>query len=242
VIAPLSIAYWEALRRLAEPFELMKFTLIYDGPLPAGDGKRAFYAAQIRNKLHVQMRDLWDNHIIFRQLARTARTITNPGAGYYVGSEPIWTPAKLSDYDGPIPPLMQGQVNFCEPIVVAGAGLFLPIVRHSLYLACAIDILFLRHEEPMHLFKLGGDIDNRIKCFFDALTIPSADQAKAGEAPYAEPLCCLLEDDILISDFSIRTGRLLGNDEKARYDVRIQADITIKVLRVMDQNLCLVGG
>jgi hypothetical protein len=59
--------------------------------------------------------------------------------------------------------------------------------------------------------------------------------------PEADPLCCLLEDDKLISDFSIRTGRLLGKNQKQPHDVRIQADVTIKVLRVMDQNLCLVG-
>jgi hypothetical protein len=33
VIAPQSLSYWEALRYWAEPFELMKFTLIYDGDL-----------------------------------------------------------------------------------------------------------------------------------------------------------------------------------------------------------------
>jgi hypothetical protein len=54
------MAYWETLRQFAGSLEVMKFTLIYDGPLPAGDRKRAVYAAQIRNKLHPQMRDLWD--------------------------------------------------------------------------------------------------------------------------------------------------------------------------------------
>ena len=37
---PPSLGYWEMVRQLAEPFELMKFTLIYDGPLPAGKNKR----------------------------------------------------------------------------------------------------------------------------------------------------------------------------------------------------------
>jgi len=36
---PLPLSYWEALRRLAESFELMKFTLIYDGDLPASANK-----------------------------------------------------------------------------------------------------------------------------------------------------------------------------------------------------------
>jgi hypothetical protein len=220
----------------------MKFTLIYDGPLPAGKSKRGLYAAQIRNKLHPQMRDLWDNHVIFRQLARSARTSPNPFAGYYAGKETIWSSARLPEWNDPIPQVQEGQTDFCALIDVPNVGHFLPIVRHSLYLACAIDILFLRHEEPMSLFEEGGDLDNRIKCFFDALAIPNVEQAKAGDAPRAKPLCCLLEDDRLISDFSIRTGRLLGKDQPHKHDVRILAEITVKVLRAFHANECLIGG
>jgi hypothetical protein len=241
---PLSMDYWEALRQLAEPFELMKFTLIYDGPLPAGRNKRAIYAAQIRNKLHPQMRDLWDHHVVFRQLARTARTIPNPGAGYYVGREPIWSPSELPEWNDPVPPLREGQTDFCAVIDIPSIGNFLPIVRKSLYLACAIDILFLRQEGPLGVFEedSSGDLDNRLKCFFDGLTIPNKEQAEAGEDPCADPLCCLLENDKFVSDFSVKTGRLLGMDEPHKYDVRIQAEVTIKVLRTFHANECLLGG
>jgi hypothetical protein len=103
--------------------------------------------------------------------------------------------------------------------------------------------LFLRHEEPLHLFEAGGDLDNRIKCFFDGLRMPkTSEEQHSSELPVADPLCVLLEDDRLISDFSIRTGRLLGRSEKRRHAVRIKADIAIKVLRVREENLCLVGG
>jgi hypothetical protein len=40
----------------------------------------------------------------------------------------------------------------------------------------------------------------------------------------------------------VRSGVLLGKSEKNKYDVRIQADITVKVLRVFEGNMCLVGG
>jgi hypothetical protein len=215
----------------------MKFTLIYDGPLPAGQSRRAAYAANIRNTLHPQMRDLWDTHVIMRQLAHEARVYKERMGDLALD---IRGPT-LPDYTGPPPPLKEHELDLCAPIAVPEVGSFLPVVRHSLYLACAIDILFLRYEEPYRLFEQGGDIDNRLKCFFDALSMPSREQAQAGVGPDADPLCCLLEDDRLISDFSIRTGRLLGKCEKNAHDVRIQADITIKVLRVMDQNLCLVS-
>ena len=32
--SPLPLSYWEALRQLAEQFQLMKFTLVYDDDLP----------------------------------------------------------------------------------------------------------------------------------------------------------------------------------------------------------------
>jgi hypothetical protein len=235
---PLPLAYWEALRRLVEPFELMKFTLIFDGQLPAGQSRRASYAAEIRNKLHPQMRDLWDTHIIMRQLAHEGRVNKQRMGDLALKmSGPT-----LPDYAGPAPPLKEHEMDLCDPITVPGFGACLPIVRNSFYLACAVDILFLRYEEPFRLFEQGGDIDNRLKCFFDALTIPKPEQAERGVGPCADPLCCLLENDHLISDFSIHTGRLLGKCDKGASDVRIQADITIKVLRVMDQNQCLIGG
>jgi hypothetical protein len=216
----------------------MKFTLIYDGPLPAGPKKRALYAGMIRNQLHAQMRDLWDNHVLMRELKHEARVNNHAMVDIAVDSRP---PA-LPDYADPPPPLKSDQIDLCAPIDVPGVGPFLPIIRESLHLACAIDILFLRHEEPAHLFDQSGDIDNRLKCFFDGLTIPNEGQAKAGPDPCAEPLCCLLQNDKFISDFSIRSGRLLGKTGKSQHDVRIQADVTIKVLRVFRANQGLIGG
>ena len=230
---------WEAIRPWSEPLEPMEFTLIYDGSLPPGKSKRPIYAAHIRNTLHAQMRDLWDNHVIMRQLTHEARVFNRKLVDLsFSGSGPT-----LPDYDGPPPPLKANQIDLCAPITRPDiSGSFLPVVRRSLYLACAIDILFLRHEEPGSLFEQSGDIDNRLKCFFDGLTMPNIDQARAGADACADPLCCLLEDDKLISDFSVRTGRLLGKSQKNQFDVRIQADVTVKVLRLFDANQVLIGG
>ena len=238
------LSYWEALRRLAEPFELMKFTLIYDGDLPsAGNKCKPIPASRIRNELHHQLADLWDSHVVFRQLARTARTIPNPGAGYWVSAiKPIWSPTVLPDYNDPIPPLRPDQTDFCAPIQVPKVGSVIPIVRKSLYLACAIDVLFLRHEEPFNLMLEGGDLDGRIKTLFDALKMPDPKNEYIGDDPTADPLYVVLEDDALISDISVKSGRLLGNRTKDKHRVRLTIDVTIKVLRVFDQNQCLIGG
>jgi hypothetical protein len=241
---PLPLSYWEALRQLAEPFELMKFTLIYDDDLPASaNSPKPEAGSYIRNIFHHQLADLWDSHVIFRQLARTARTIPNPGSGYLISLQyPIWSPAVLPDYNEPAAPLIPGQFDFCAAIPVPNVGNFIPIVRNSLYLACAVDILFLRHEEPYKLMRQGGDLDGRLKTLFDGLKMPDPKCEYRGLDPTADPLYVVLEDDALISDISIKSGRLLGNRTKDRHRVRLTIDITIKVLRVFEQNQCLVGG
>jgi hypothetical protein len=241
--APLSIEYWQDLRYLAEPFELMKFTLIYDGDLPSGGNKpKPEYAALIRNTLHPQLADLWNRDIILRTLARTARTIPNPGAGYFASSKPIWSPVRLPEFDGPIPPLLPDQVDFCAPISVPELGNFVPLVRESLYLACDLDITFLRHDHDLKVLKKGGDLDNRIKTLFDGLKMPSDVGQQGGIEPTANPLYTLLEDDARIHSFTLRTGTLLGESLQNEKRVRINVGVTIKVLRVFSQNQCLIGG
>src|SRR5260370_30027475 len=129
-----------AARRMAEPDELVKFTLIYDGDLPsAGNKSQPIPASNIRNVFHDQLADLWDSHVLFRQLARTARTIPLPGS-FHTSGDLIYPPAELPKYDDPIPPLLPGQTDYCAPIAVPKVGGFVPIVRHSLYLACAVDV------------------------------------------------------------------------------------------------------
>lgn len=215
----------------------LKFTLIYDGPLPAGPKTRAEYAVKVRNYLHPQLQDLSENHVLLRHLTHEARVNKHPFADLTTTSRP----PTLSEYRDPPPPLKNDQIDLTTPISVDGYR-FKPIVRRTLHLACAIDILFLRHEEPGKLFEQCGDLDNRLKCFFDGLKIPNKEQLEAGEDPHGDPPCCLLEDDVLISDYSVRSGRLLGKTEKDKMDVRIQADITIKVLRVFSANQGLIGG
>lgn len=222
----------------------MKFTLIYDGDLPsAGNKTQPGPASEIRNTFHDQLADLWDGHVVFRQLARTARTHRFYGS-FVGGGPPIYSPAELPRYDDPFPPLEPGQTDLCAPIPVPAAGAsFVPIVRNSLYLGCAVDILFLRHEEPWSLMQQGGDLDGRLKTLFDALKMPDPNQpVYKGSKPVEDPLYVVLEDDALITDFSVKSGRLLGRGVKKRHEVRLTIDITIKVLRVSEQNQCLIGG
>lgn len=217
--------YWEAVRQLAEPFELMKFTLIYDGDLPSsGNNGKPIPASRIRNELHHQLADLWDTSIVLRELARSGY---RPSQGPYMSTEryPLPEKADIEAY-APLPPDF---VRHCAPIPHPGAKVsFLPLVRKSLYLACAVDVLFLRHEEPFQLMRQGGDIDGRMKTLFDALKMPNPADPYVGDVPTADPLYVVLEDDALISDISVKSGRLLGDRTKNKHAVRLTIDVTIK--------------
>ena len=88
-------------------------------------------------------------------------------------------------------------------------------------LSCALDIIFLRPEDPGSLVLQGGDLDGRMKTLFDALRIPSKQEEDAsGITPADNPLQVLLESDTLISDLSIKTRRLLGVCRPTKHPAR----------------------
>jgi len=90
---------------------------------------------------------------------------------------------------------------------------YLPLVTEQGGLACSLEILFLRRDQPGGLVRTGGDIDNRIKTLLDALQVPNlGDQVPKEWIPSEEenPLYCLMEDDRLINSLTVTTDRLLA--------------------------------
>lgn len=87
---------------------------------------------------------------------------------------------------------------------------FVPMVNNQWGLGCALDILFLRRDQPGGLVKHGGDIDNRIKVLFDGLRMPQeCSELPEPPQPDEDPFFCLLQDDSLITEVSITTDTLL---------------------------------
>jgi hypothetical protein len=118
------------------------------------------------------------------------------------------------------------------PRIVDGVT-FIPIVYEALCLVANLDILFLRPEDPGRAITQGGDLDNRIKTLFDGLRVP-----KPGELPCSarsqNPMWCLLEDDALVTELSVRTDRLLnanGSD-----DVLLIITVTVGASRHIFKN------
>ncbi|MGI8743784.1 MAG: hypothetical protein ACR2NN_14655 [Bryobacteraceae bacterium] len=82
------------------------------------------------------------------------------------------------------------------------------LIRKLNGLACSLDVLLLRRDNPGGLLKSGGDIDNRLKVLLDGLRMPASLAELGGFEPDSdeEPFFCLLEDDVLINDLSVTTG------------------------------------
>ena len=93
---------------------------------------------------------------------------------------------------------------------------FVPLVAAEMNVIAEISIVLLRPEAPGGLLTQGGDIDNRLKTLFDALSMPQ--QANSlprdagpteGELPF---FYCLLENDNLVTAVAVRTEQLLEPD------------------------------
>jgi hypothetical protein len=101
---------------------------------------------------------------------------------------------------------------------------YLPIVCNKFSTISELDILFLRPQKPGNVF---GDIDNRIKTLIDSLRIPNNNELPNNDSPtYNEdPFFCLLEDDSLVSHFSVTTDHLLDPED----DSEVLVIITVTV-------------
>ena len=104
-----------------------------------------------------------------------------------------------------------------------------------------LDILILRPGGPGDVVKDGGDIDNRLKTLFDALTIPDENQARA--LPRPEDMTsvqhCVFEDDRLITGFRVSTDRLLNY--KSEKEVLLIVHVDVSGTDALLANLDLIG-
>lgn len=215
----------------------MQFHLVYSGPLPAGGNKsKPDQVRVIRDKLHPQLEYLWQTHTALKRLRSTAVVVKVEGSGKYLaGPESPFDP----EFDASMP-VPKGHVDLCEPLSQNG-HVHIPLVRKSLDLNCSLDIPFLRQEDPGNLVLQGGDIDNRIKTLFDALTMPKPDNEtkypQRGGVTYS-----LLESDSLISGVNVSTDRLLFPTSEKPDEVHLTIQITVRVLKLGSWNVCLMGA
>jgi hypothetical protein len=207
----------------------MRFRLTYDGPLKAaGSSTRAAEKWIIRRALHPQLAELWDVDPVLNGHA-LAYTLELPKNISEVFKKRDTRPNPVKQREMLRTPIKIGEHN-C-----------IPLIRNSLSLTCGLDILFLRKEGPGSLISMGGDLDNRIKTLFDGLRMPTPDEGRA-EKSDCDPLFCLLEDDALITDLTIRTDRLLSRPDAPKSEVRLIIEVTILPTKVSPSNSGFLGN
>lgn len=222
----------------------MKFTLTFDGKLPASaNSSKLEYVWKIRKEFHPQLQELARENVALREALEHSKI---PTVGKYVimethHSNPIVEGRIASS--GPKSPLR----DLYEPISIGGKR-FQPIVRKSMGLACFLDIVFLRKEGALFMqdegkHPQGGDLDGRIKTLFDALSAPASEQQIKGpeSEKFDEPIFCVMEDDSLITGFNIRTGHLLTMPNADKSQVHLMVTIDVRVIAARGYNILFLG-
>jgi hypothetical protein len=219
---------------------LMKFTLTYDGELKSNGNPK--HKWEIRKSLSPQLAELWAIDPILKY-AKSHRYIPLDAGGVYVTErhhsdvgDPELSPDKIP---------YEKYIDTCSNIERKGWS-FLPLVRESLALHCALNIRFLRKEPPGRVYPgrvyQGGDLDNRIKTLLDALQMPNDDQIISDARPSNDIIFCLLEDDALISGLNVQADRLLSRPGASKHEVRLIIEVEIRVFQARFYNHPFLGG
>jgi hypothetical protein len=211
----------------------MEFYLTYDGRLPASGGEETVKVKhEIRKSIHRQLAELWDTRPELQALGNQLVTLSGyPGQLHYIDAAAMTF--AVDDFR------------------------FVPLVTGDLNLLCHLDILFLRRDDTTALItkpkdEYGGDLDNRLKIFLDALRIPNnkselprGSAVDADESPY---FFCLVQDDSLISKFQLEGAKLLVKPsaqptaKDAEKHVRLVVKVTVKTTMLTMQNMSFLSG
>jgi hypothetical protein len=209
----------------------MKFTLTYEGYLPSNGSTHDKW--RIRNEFHPQLVELWEIHRGLKDMHHR-RYIHESGAWLIdhhhskgEAPQPVPPPDKAHEY-----------VDVLAPVTVGGRQ-FMPLVRNTLALNCGLKIQFLRKEEPGRVIQ-QGDLDNRLKTLFDALSMPDAQQIVPDTAT-ADPIHCLLENDGLIAGVAIETHRLLNRPNTTHREVHLLIEVDVRVTQSRFYNQPFLG-
>ena len=123
--------------------------------------------------------------------------------------------------------LPSGQGKAPAPVSVAGIN-FVPLVSASLFTTAELRVLMLRPGPPGDLLSNGGDIDNRLKTLFDALSVPQANQVPKNFG-FPDRVYCVLEDDRLVTSVEVRAEQLLEDAQPSEVDLTVSVRTRVSV-------------
>jgi hypothetical protein len=186
--------------------DVVEFRLLYGGDLPSATGTktRAKLKHAIRKEFHLQLRNLWHGDGTLKQLAMRTGILQGKDGGA------DFSPERRAEEDIGTPAALQAGLHMISQKWERNGYSFVPLVTRDLSLRCAMDILFLRPEDP-NLFSERGDLDARLKTIFDALRMPANlnEAGGVGPAENEHPFFLLLEDDKLVTEVRVVTDKLL---------------------------------
>lgn len=148
-----------------------------------------------------------------------------------------------------LPPLLDSEKftqrdylpNDCYIGQTVGGVEYMPLVTDRLHLGAELEVRLFSAVKPGGILNQHGDIDNRLKTLFDALSIPTSQQQLAdGDIDSDGRTYCLLQDDRLVTRVDVSNDRLLTAPEHSQ-----QALVMIRVqpvaLRTTFANLGIAG-
>jgi hypothetical protein len=193
----------------------MEVPLIYHGPLPSGatksrkarkDVKRIEF--DMRREFHHQLISHWRSHLNLERFAMQ-RTDRSFDVHDWNKDSPAWSA------------FTRGKFRFL-PLVISA---------NNLKLVCQLDVELHSRDELGAILHNSGDLDNRIEILFDALTMPQDNQIPKSETPQEgeNPFLCLLQDDKLITELSVKTlplrTRRTPNEKENYTELRVLAKV-----------------
>jgi len=159
----------------------MEFTLVYRGQLAAERVGQRDEKQRLRRIFHQQFAVLWKEPPL-----DALQQLWNKELQHYQPADDITS--------------------------TVGGFIYAPLCNEKYGTVADLEIDMLRPERPGSFRKSAGDIDNRLKVLLDSLRMPRY----KGELPDMDvpgkdesPFFCLLEDDALIHDISVRSHRWL---------------------------------
>lgn len=134
----------------------------------------------------------------------------------------LWLQKPLTEMPELLVQREQGEYCLLRPLA---NYMFAPLVTAEMDATAELSVTLLRPEAPGSLLTQGGDIDNRLKTLFDALTMPRHENSlpnalvlRADEQPF---FCLLEEDDNLVTSVQVRTEQLLEPVDDTLVDLSI---------------------
>jgi hypothetical protein len=201
----------------------MKLTLRFRGELPSNGSPEEKHS--IRWQLHLQLQAYWQKDSRLKDISKELKSLQVPTL-------------KSSRFEVIRP--IQGLRNFFWRHPLGGHN-FVPLVTGVRESHCHLSMRFYRRTEDEGILFDGGDIDNRLKTFFDALQVPqSIEQMPAssrnpqGDAKEWPAIFCLVDNDRSITKLAIESFILLTDIPKdcKRPQNYAEIDIDVEVVPV----------